>query len=121
MNTPLNSFCRLAQAVPSPSCCNRWPKLAWMASRASLARRRATLVLPRRANWPARSSTTWGGIPQDALLPGFDETQFEAVVAQAATMPTMTTARSSASPTGCQWTADIERLKAVVAPIEQVS
>ena len=27
--------------------------------------------------------TTWGGIPQDALLPGFDETQFEAVVAQA--------------------------------------
>ncbi|MEZ4769362.1 MAG: hypothetical protein R2844_13165 [Caldilineales bacterium] len=62
----------------------------------------ATLSEARLLTGPA--FTLWGGIPQDALLPDFDQDQFEAMVVRAARRPAPTRTRSSASPMSSPFT-----------------
>ncbi len=55
--------------------------------------------------------TLWGGIPQDALLPDFDQDQFEAIVAQAAR-------EASADPRAILGVADVVPIHADLARLQ---
>jgi hypothetical protein len=57
--------------------------------------------------------TLWGGIPQDALLPDFDEQQFEAIVSQA-------TYEASADPRAILGVADVVPVQADLARLQRM-